>query len=96
MAVRTKKELMAVINDRFKDDLSDETLTFIADVSDTLDEGSKSVEWKQKYEQNDAEWRQKYRDRFFEGGTDKNEDDEDFNDDPPRPKTFDELFSVKE
>ena len=96
MAVKTKEEIMKVINERFADDTSDETLEFIGDISDTLDEGSEAEKWKKKFEDNDAEWRKKYRDRFFNGGTDKDEDDEDFHPEPVKPKTFSDLFTVKE
>ena len=48
------------------------------------------------FEDNDAEWRKKYRDRFFNGGTDKDEDEEDFHSQPVKPKTFSDLFTVKE
>lgn len=96
MAVKTKEELMKVINEHFADDTSDETLEFIADISDTLDEGREAEAWKHKYEENDAEWRKKYRDRFFNTGTDEDEDEKDFHSQPARPKTFSELFTVKE
>lgn len=36
--VRTKDELLASIKDRFKDDTSDETISFIEDVSDTIND----------------------------------------------------------
>ena len=42
------------------------------------------------------EWRKKYRDRFFSGGTDKDEDEEDFHSQPVKPKSFEDLFTVKE
>ena len=96
MAVRTKEELMQIINQRFADDTSDETLEFLGDISDTLDEGKEAEKWKKKFEDNDAEWRKKYRDRFFNGGTDKDEDEEDFHSQPVKPKTFSDLFTVKE
>ena len=87
---------MKIISERFADDTSDETLEFIGDISDTLDEGKEAEKWKTRYEENDAEWRKKYRDRFFSGGTDKDEDEEDFHSQPVKPKSFDDLFTVKE
>lgn len=94
--VRTKDELLASIKDRFKDDTSDETISFIEDVSDTINDletkALDETDWKSKYEENDKEWREKYRDRFFntEGGDTKPLDEE-----PPKPMSFDDLFTVE-
>lgn len=65
MAIRSIDELMATVRARVGDDTSDETLSFVEDVHDTLTSLSEGEDWRQRYEQNDAEWRQKYRDRFF-------------------------------
>lgn len=94
--VRTKDELLASIKDRFKDDTSDETISFIEDVSDTINDletkASDETDWKSKYEENDKQWREKYRDRFFnsEGGEPKQLDEE-----PPKPMNFEDLFTVE-
>ena len=94
--VRTKDELLASIKDRFKDDTSDETISFIEDVSDTINDletkASDETDWKSKYEENDKQWREKYRDRFFntEGDDIKPLDEE-----PPKPMNFEDLFTVK-
>lgn len=94
--VRTKDELLASIKDRFKDDTSDETISFIEDVSDTINDletkASDETDWKSKYEENDKQWREKYRDRFFnsEGSDPKPLDEE-----PPKPMNFDDLFTVE-
>lgn len=94
--VKTKDELLASIKERFKDDTSDETISFIEDVSDTINDletrASDETDWKSKYEENDKQWREKYRDRFFnsEGKVDENLDD-----DTPKPMSFDDLFKVE-
>ena len=94
--VRTKDELLASIKDRFKDDTSDETISFIEDVSDTINDletkASDETDWKSKYEENDKQWREKYRDRFFnsEGSDSKQLDEE-----PSKPMTFEDLFTVE-
>lgn len=94
--VRTKDELLASIKDRFKDDTSDETISFIEDVSDTINDletkASDETDWKSKYEENDKQWREKYRDRFFnsEGEGPKQLDEE-----PPKPMNFEDLFTVE-
>jgi hypothetical protein len=69
MAVKSKEEIMGVLHDRFKDDTDDSTLSFIEDVSDTINDlagkASGENDWQKKYEDNDKMWREKYRDRFF-------------------------------
>lgn len=103
MAVRTKQEVLELIKTKFADDTSDETLTFIEDVSDTLNDleskSSGQEDWKQKFEDNDKMWREKYKSRFFAGEDKPNSDlggnagDEDEDEDTPlQPKTYDELF----
>lgn len=103
--IKTKAEILEQIKTKFGEDSSDETLSFIEDVSDTLsDLESKSngeQEWQKKYEDNDKMWREKYKARFFEAdnsGASDPLDDGDENDsdnEPPKPLTFDELFKSK-
>lgn len=97
MSVKSKTEILDAIKDKFGDDTSDSTLSFLEDVSDTFDDlesrSNDSTDWKAKYEENDKAWRQKYHDRFFssdeDNHDDNNEDDEGGND---APKTFEDLF----
>lgn len=67
MAVKTKDEILEIIKNRFGDDTSDETISFIEDVSDTFDdyEARMTEDWKQKYDELDKSWREKYKARFF-------------------------------
>lgn len=105
--IKTYEEIMESIKQRLGDDSSDEALTFIEDISDTLkagqtDKTSEAEDWKKKYEDNDKMWREKYRDRFFNAEADK-----DFkatepktetppeNDEPELATTFDQLFGEK-
>jgi hypothetical protein len=110
MAVITKEELMEQLKTFIGDNKSDEVLSFVENVSDTYDElhnkaSGDGVDWKEKYEKNDAEWRQRYTDRFFSGTSDgandgtkvdtgvkKPEPDDEPDDEPERLK-FDDLFS---
>ena len=94
--VKTTAELLELLKQRIGDDTSDESLSFIEDVNDTMNDltnkASKANEYEQKYKDNDAAWRQKYRDRFF-----KTESDEtDYNDSdigqPTTIRNFDDLF----
>lgn len=108
MAIKTKEEILAALNAKFGEDSSDETLAIIEDVSDTLDDydekTKETTNWKEKYEENDAAWRSKYRERFFDSGDDRDDNDgpvddiiEDLRkDEDKRPKTFEELFITEE
>lgn len=93
MAVRTKEELLDLVKSRLGDDVSDEALEFIGDITDTIDDlaakTTDNVNWKDRYEENDREWRQKYRDRFFNTTEEKGPEP-----DPVLPEklTFENLF----
>ena len=100
MAVRTKDELLEIIKGRIGDDSSDETISFLEDITDTLsdyeEKATKSDEedWKTKYEENDKMWREKYRERFFSKEVEK--EDEDFSEDEVKSLSYDDLFEEKE
>lgn len=102
MAIKSKDEILEQIQVRFGEDTSDETISFLEDVTDTFTDletraSGDGVDWKAKYEQNDKDWRQRYHDRFFSPEVSDNEGDTvvDTNlDDIDPPKTFDDLFSV--
>lgn len=98
MAVRSKAEILELIRERVGDDTSDEALTIIEDITDTLDNYDARIagsgDWQRRYEENDAEWRQRYRDRFF-GSVNEDlidDDPEDPEDEPEKPQSFDDLF----
>lgn len=100
MSVKSKTEILDAIKEKFGDDTSDSTLSFLEDVSDTLEDlesrSNDSTDWKAKYEENDKAWRQKYHDRFFSSDDDKNDDKhDDDGDEGEAPKTFDELFKTE-
>lgn len=107
--IKTKEEILKAIKDRIGDDTSDETIAFLEDITDTLNDYDNktkdNTDWKTKYEENDKEWRNKYRDRFFNGDVKeelKNEEikkqtdgSEDDEDDEHEMTSFDELFSTE-
>lgn len=101
MAILTKEEFIKRVNERIGDDTSDEAIAYLEDMTDTINDLSEktsdSTDWKKKYEENDKAWREKYRERFNgTSGNENNNDGSDNNDDidePPAPKTFDELFA---
>lgn len=100
MAVRTKDELLEIIRERIGDDSSDETISFLEDITDTLSDyeekatNSDTEDWKTKYEENDKMWREKYRERFFSKKVEN--EDEDFEEDEVKSLSYDDLFEEKE
>ena len=99
MAVRSKEEIMEMIRGRIGEDADDETLTFVEDVSDTLEDltgrASSSIDWEARYNENDAEWRKRYKERFFSPDPKEKSPDPDPEDpvDQEAPKTYEDLFS---
>lgn len=98
MAIKTREEILESIRGRFGDDTSDETISLVEDITDTITDmerkaNGNGTDWKKKYEENDANWRKKYRDRFF--GSPAEGDDDDI-DEPSAPSkknyTFENLF----
>lgn len=97
MAVKSKEEILKLVSDRVGDDTSDEALSFIEDVSDTIvsleAQVTESGDWKSKYYENDKAWRERYRERFM--SDDPVPQPKDPEPDPPAPKykTFADLFT---
>lgn len=94
MAVRTKEEIMDAISKRLGEDTSDEALSLLEDVTDTLAdmESKAGTDWEQKYNDLDASWRKRYRDRF-ETGKDPAPGGDPGDPNSQKPMTFDDLFS---
>lgn len=88
MAVLKKEDYLAKLQAKFGSDNSEETITFMEDMVDTYNDLEQrtrgdGVDWKKKYEDNDAAWLKRYQHRFFSGGAmhipssdDDNEDDD--------------------
>lgn len=94
--IKSKDEILNTLKEKFKDDDSDDTLSFIEDISDTYDDlseqVSKSGEWQKKYEQNDKEWREKYKERFFSKPIEEPELEIEPESEPKKPRTYEDLF----
>lgn len=101
MAVKTKADILNSLKTFIGDNTDDDSLNFISDVSDTLDDFENktkdNTDWEQKYKENDESWRKKYRDRFFSSDNNSNNDDNTQDDDEPevKPKTYAGLFTSK-
>ena len=86
--VRSVEEMMDIVRQRIGDSTEDSDISFIEDISDTLNAGnSEEVE---KLKSENEELRKKYRDRFF----DKKEAKEEETEEPEKPEktTFEDLF----
>ena len=86
--VRSVEEMMDIVRQRIGDSTEDSDISFIEDISDTLNAGnSEEVE---KLKSENEELRKKYRDRFF----DKKEVKEEETEEPEKPEktTFEDLF----
>lgn len=92
MSVKSIDEILNAVKERIGDDTSDSAISFVEDISDTLNSLSEQENWKQKYEQNDSEWRKKYRDRFLSGESSTDDDD---SGDENEPLTYEKLFNVE-
>lgn len=105
MAVRTREELLESVRNRIGDQNDDETIAFLEDITDTindLEEKAKGdgTDWESKYKENDKEWRKKYTERFYspepKDESDEIEtDDKDEKEKNDKPKTFNDLFTSK-
>ena len=95
MAIRTRDEIMNQLTTLIgEEDTSDETLTFIQDVSDTLgndNSAQRITELETQLEEQDKEWRKKYRDAFFTGKPDDSIEEES---EQNSPKRFEDLFKI--
>lgn len=68
MAIRTKEELLTLVSGRLGETPSDDDLSFLEDISDTLADLEASAkgntDWKAKYDELDSTWRKRYVNRF--------------------------------
>lgn len=93
MAVKTREEILESFKTILGENPDDESVSFLEDVTDTLDDFEKrasgdGTDWKGKYEENDANWRKKYTERFFSDGPEPEPEPEPDN----TPRTFSDLF----
>lgn len=83
--VRSIEEMMDIVRQRIGDSTEDSDISFIEDISDTLNAGnSEEVE---KLKSENEELRKKYRDRFFEKKVEEPEEPEN-----TEKTTFEDLF----
>lgn len=97
MAVKTREEILETLKTRLGENPDDESISFLEDVTDTLDHFEKRVsgdgtDWKSKYEENDANWRKKYTERFFSDEPDPDPKSKLEYKPDDTPRTFSDLF----
>ena len=97
MAVKTREEILESFKTRLGENPDDESISFLEDVTDTLDDFEKrangdGIDWKSKYEENDANWRKKYTERFFSGEPNPKPNPEPKPEPDNTPTTFSDLF----
>lgn len=96
MAVRTREEILTLVKERIGEGQTDDDISFIEDVTDTLSDMEKRIaeagDWKTKYEENDASWRKKYKERFFDSSNDLDEALPEGDVTQTEIKTYDDLF----
>lgn len=94
MAIKTKQEVLEGLKKFIPDeDTSDDTLTFLKDVADTLDAGADGAAWKQRAEDVEKEWKQKYKDAFY-NPPDKPDPEPD-PDPEPKHRSYADLFKTE-
>ena len=86
--VRSVEEMMDIVRQRIGDSTEDSDISFIEDISDTLNAGNS--EELEKLKSENEELRKKYRDRFFEKKVEESEEPEE--PEEPEKRTFEDLF----
>ena len=86
--VRSIEEMMDIVRQRIGDSTEDSDISFIEDISDTLNAGNS--EELEKLKSENEELRKKYRDRFFETKVVKVEEPEESEN--TEKTTFEDLF----
>ena len=97
MAVKTREEILESFKSRLGENTDDETISFLEDITDTLDDFEKrangdGTDWKSKYEENDENWRKKYTERFFSDEPNPEPNPEPKLEPDNTPRTFSDLF----
>lgn len=97
MPIKTLDEILNDARQIIGENTSDEALSFMDDLSDTISDyvtkTSDNTNWQQKYEENDREWRKRYADRFNRATEVDDEEDDSYELPDPPKKTYLDLFS---
>ena len=86
--VRSVEEMMDIVRQRIGESTEDSDISFIEDISDTLNAGN--LEEVERLKSENEDLRKKYRDRFFEKKEVKEEETE--KEEEAEKTTFEDLF----
>lgn len=86
--VRSIEEMMDIVRQRIGDSTEDSDISFIEDISDTLNAGNS--EELEKLKSENEELRKKYRDRFFDKKVEETQETEEHENN--EKTTFEDLF----
>lgn len=96
MAIKSREDLIASVSAIIGEEPDENGVALLEDITDTITdfEDKTKEDWKAKYEENDKAWRKKYTDRFMKGSEPSGVNEPDLIDDnePEKPKTFNDLF----
>lgn len=96
MAVLTRDEFFERVQNVVGTDTSDNTLTFIEDMTDTYnsleERASGDGDWERRYHELDESWKEKYKKRFFSGGGSSRIIEEAKEDSKEKMIDYDDLF----
>lgn len=102
MAIKTKAELLDALNGILGESRTDEAITFLEDMTDTMDDYEKRTtnttsdeEWQRKMDEADKAWREKYYKRFFSGDDPDNPTHPPKPDEKPEPMRYEDLFNIE-
>ena len=94
--VLDKQKFLERVQNYIGENTDDDAISFLEDVNDSVEAftANEGLDWKAKYEQNDAEWRARYINRFKNPSDNSDDIGDDNNDPPPKQYTFDSLFTA--
>lgn len=107
MAIRGADEILELVRSRIGEDISDESITFIEDITDTINDyearTKEDREWETRYNENDATWRKRYMERFnassdasVKDGKEAVKEQEENVTDDGKKRSYKELFEERE
>ena len=71
----SKEELLIKVKEYIGEDTSEEAVSLLEDVDDSMSD-SDDGEWEKKYHELDESWKQKYIERFGSGEPEENKEDD--------------------
>lgn len=97
MSVLTSDEFKNTVEKIVGDNLSDENLKIMEDLTDTYNDLQTKIteqgDYKTKYEENDKQWREKYASRFMEGGSEPEDNTPKV--EPKKSYRYEDLFETE-